>query len=332
MTSLTNIIDRLRPADSCVQHIGQAFAGSNIALAKYWGKRDKKLNLPTNSSLSISLGSLGSRTQIQAIDAPQDRVVLNNRILEVESAFAVRLSGYLDWICPPNRPKFEVNTLNTIPTAAGLASSASGFAALTLALNKAYAWDLPLSSLSVLARIGSGSACRSIFEGFVKWDMGEKTDGSDSLALPLDVHWPEFRIGLLTLTEKSKKVDSRSGMNRTTATSILYQSWPQQAEADVTAIETAIRAKDFATLGPRVEHNAMSMHATMLSAWPPLVYWTPESLAQLQQIWQWREEGLEVFITMDAGPNIKLIFLQEDESELIARLPNLQVIAPFSAT
>ncbi len=305
---------------------GAAFAPSNIALAKYWGKRDAVLNLPVNSSLSVSLGGLGTRTEIRAAGA--DAVYLNGAAVDPADSFAVRTLEFLKRF-PGVGAHFEVRTENNIPTAAGLASSASGFAALVMALDDLAGWGLDKKRLSMLARLGSGSAARSVYDGFVQWHAGAETSGMDSFAEKLDACWPEFRIGILELSASKKPVGSRDGMNRTVETSELYQSWPAQARADLETIRCALKGRDFPLLGKTAERNALSMHATMMSAWPPLIYLQPESMEMIHKVQRLRADGLELYLTIDAGPNIKLLFLASKEADVLVAFPGLQVIKPF---
>lgn len=306
---------------------GQAFAPSNIALSKYWGKRCNEFNLPTNGSLSISLGHLGSDTTIEL--AESDSVSLNGQQLEPSHKFAQRLWAYIDLLLGVERVKLNIKTVNSIPTAAGLASSASGFAALTLALNNLFGWQLNPTQLSILARIGSGSACRSIYSGFVNWNPGEQADGMDSYAEPIESDWSDFRIGLLKLTEVEKTVNSRQGMNQTTASSDLYPQWPEHAEKSRATILEAIQNQDFETLGQTAEKNALTMHATMISAWPPLLYWQASSVETLHKVWALRNEGLPVYLTMDAGPNVKLLFEKASEHDIQKAFETIEIISPL---
>lgn len=307
---------------------GEAFAPSNIALCKYWGKRDAALNLPVNSSLSISLGELGTRTLIKP--AEEDSVYLNHAAVDRGDPFAVRTLAYVDLFRPLlGETCWEIRTENTIPTAAGLASSASGFAALVLALNDLAGWGLDRKQLSLLARLGSGSASRSLFDGFVQWHAGSNADGTDSFAERVPHDWPGFCIGILEISDAQKPVGSRDGMNRTVETSRLYQSWPEQAAADLDCICSAIRNRDFPLLGKTVERNALSMHATMLAAWPPLIYFQPETVEQIHKVQRARADGLELYLTIDAGPNIKLLFLEENAAAVSGAFPGLQIIRPF---
>ncbi|MCS6770608.1 MAG: diphosphomevalonate decarboxylase, partial [Kiritimatiellae bacterium] len=225
---------------------------------------------------------------------------------------------------------FRVETRNSIPTAAGLASSASGFAALALALNDFFGWDLPHNHLSILARLGSGSACRSIFLGFVEWEAGADEDGMDSFAVPLSTQWPELRIGVLTISEDQKAISSREAMKRTRRTSSLYESWPVKVAHDLALIKEAIEGRNFELLGQTAESNALAMHATALAAWPPILFWHPRTVSIIHDIWALRENGLPIYFTIDAGPNIKLLFPQTIENEVRNVFPDATVIAPFS--
>lgn len=318
----------LKRASEAPAPCGEAFAPANIALCKYWGKRDADLNLPINSSLSISLGKLGTRTMVRWTKTA-DRIFLNGKGAPKE--VAARMSAYFD-LFRADGQFFEVRTENNIPTSAGLASSASGFAALIKALDQLMGWGFPARELSLLARLGSGSAARSLYEGFVVWHAGVRSDGMDSYAEPISSDWESLRIGILEVSKSPKKMGSTDGMNRTVETSDLYGSWPAQAGCAFDELRTAIAARDFTLLGKTAEHNALAMHATMLAAWPPLCYWKPQSLARMQTVWQAREDGLELYFTMDAGPNLKLLFLKKDHAAVHALFPNVQVVNPFEST
>lgn len=308
---------------------GKAFAPSNIALCKYWGKRDAELNLPVTSSLSVSLNHLGTVTEIMRA-TEKDNIVLNGIELDEHETFAKRLVTFLDLYRPHPGFKFKVNTFNNIPTAAGLASSASGFAALVLALNDFFAWNLSIQHLSILARMGSGSAARSLMHGFVLWQAGSRSDGMDSFAKPIDIEWPEFRIGVLTLSHSEKSKSSRQAMTETVDTSILYKSWPAQVNRDLDLLLTAIQNKDIQLCGETAEQNALSMHATMIASWPPMLYWLPETVSTLNNIWEMRKQGIPVYLTMDAGPNIKLMF-EKNVSAKIQENFKCEIIAPFAS-
>lgn len=324
------VVQALLPAKLAPLDEAEAFAPSNIALCKYWGKRDRELNLPINASLSVSLGHLGTRTRLMHAVDGRDRVWLNGVEQQTDSGFVRKLLAFVDLFRGEQPLPVHVHTENSIPTAAGLASSASGFAALTLALDRWLQLALEPAQLSVLARLGSGSACRSIFNGFVEWQEGIRDDGMDSHGMALDRRWPALRLGLVKVATGEKAVDSRSGMQRTVETAHLYQSWPLQAATDLEQLHRAIADVDFPLLGRTAEQNALSMHATMIASWPPLLYWQPESVAAMQQVWALRARGSEVYFTMDAGPNLKLLFEDADQAAVEQAFPGLEVLAPFA--
>ena len=266
-----------------------AFASANIALAKYWGKRDAELNLPITSSLSVSLGQLGTQTEIAPVNG-HDEFSLNGKPVPADDRFA--------W---------------------------------ALAVNELFGWRLTRRELSILARLGSGSACRSVCEGFVLWNAGERGDGLDSFAEALPERWPQLRVGLLELNAAPKAVGSRAAMARTVATSALYEGWPAQVQRDLAALRQAITAKDFEQLGQTAESNALAMHGAMLGARPPILYWQPATIEAMRKVWRLRCDGQKVYLTIDAGPNIALLFLA-GEAEIITRaFPQLQVVTPFFA-
>lgn len=314
----------LQKSKSLLKEKGSAFAPVNIALVKYWGKRDQELNLPMTNSLSFTL-SVGTTTTV-SINTTADSVWLNDKPLSLDTPFSRRLIEFCDLFRPNTTTYFDVKTTNDIPTGAGLASSASGFAALTLALNDLFSWNLDKKNLSLLARMGSGSACRSLFDGFVEWHAGSMVNGTDSFAERLDVDWPDLRLGLWILSTEQKPIDSRQAMQSTVEHSSLYASWPAKVAQDLLSLKQALFSHDFALLGQTSENNALAMHATMIASWPPIVYWLEESLKAMRQVWQWRKEGLQVYFTMDAGPNIKLLFLEKDRETIRKLLPTLKII------
>lgn len=316
------------------QKPGQGHAPVNIALSKYWGKRNTELNLPTNGSLSISLPELGTDTRLHWIDATEttsDRIQLNGQALSKEQPFAQRLSRFLDYFRPTTAGFFQVDTTNTVPTAAGLASSASGYAALVLALNDAFDWQLDAKALSLLARLGSGSASRSLYSGFAIWHKGEEENGLDSFAEPIEQTWPSLCVGLLEIDTSTKPMGSTQGMQNTVNHCELYRAWPDKAEKDLAVIHQAILAHDFERMGQTAENNALAMHATMIATWPPILYWQAESVAAMHRVWHLRETGVHVYFTMDAGPNLKLLFPETEKPAIKQAFPNVKVLHPFQS-
>ncbi|MCD6040169.1 MAG: ispE [Gammaproteobacteria bacterium] len=310
----------------------KAFAPTNIALCKYWGKRDQELNLPVTSSLSISLGSKGTSTELCLNEQAQDIFMLNGEVMSLSSNFSRRLESFLDLFRGRHSWHFRVETKTNIPLAAGLASSASGFAALVLALNKLFDWQLDSHQLSILARLGSGSACRSLWPGFVEWSKGIERSGMDSYGKEISAVWAELCIGLLMVNENEKPISSREAMQRTVDTNMFYSLWPEKVNQDLVAIKKAIDEKDFLLLGKTAESNALTMHSLMLSAWPPIQYALPETVAVTQKIWALRQQGIAVYFTQDAGPNLKLLFLSADAALIQSHFPTLEIIKPFETS
>ncbi|HEM3485041.1 TPA: diphosphomevalonate decarboxylase [Streptococcus suis] len=299
---------------------GIARAHTNIALIKYWGKRDKELFLPMNSSLSLTLDAFYTDTKV--VFDPEltaDEFYLNG-ILQKEKEI-LKISQFLDLFCEyiGERAFARVESLNFVPTAAGLASSASAFAALALATATALDLDLSPATLSTLARRGSGSSTRSLFGGFVEWDMG--TGSEDSMAHPIDDADWDIAMVVLAVNTGPKKIASREGMDHTVATSPFYAAWVETAKQDLVDIKAAIANRDFEKLGQITEHNGMKMHATTLSANPPFTYWSADSLVAQEAVRQVREEsGLSAYMTMDAGPNVKVLCRASQMDELVAEL------------
>lgn len=308
---------------------GVAYAPTNIALCKYWGKRDTELNLPVTSSLSISLPDKGAMTTLRWNTKAVDVVTLNGKELAAEDPFVTRLSSYLDLFRTNDKWYLLVDINMNLPVAAGLASSACGFASLAAALNDLMQWQLVPRDVSLLARLGSGSAARSLWNGFVYWHEGIREDGMDSFGEPLDCEWPTLRVGILPISDAQKPISSRDAMLRTVNSSALYGSWPRKVSQDLSIFKQALKTKNFSLLGGTAESNALAMHATMLSSWPPICYFLPETLTAMQKIWEMRRAGCEVYFTQDAGPNLKLLFLQSQAKELLEAFPELEIIEVF---
>ena len=306
----------------------RVFAPANIALCKYWGKRDEELRLPVTSSLSISLDNHGTEVEL-SVQSGRDTLLIDDALISPESPIYQRWSAYLDLVRPSGNVGFLARTYSSVPVGAGLASSASAFAALVLALNELFGWKLAGRDLSILARLGSGSACRSVFRGFVEWHAGEMADGMDSYAEPLPQLWPQLRLGLLLVATEKKAVSSGLAMRLTKETSVLYRSWPLRVGKDLGLLREAIGSKDFSLLGQTAETNALAMHATMLDSQPAILYWRPESILMMQEVWRARAAGLPIYFTMDAGPNLKLIFEKKDMAEVQKIFPAVVIVEPF---
>lgn len=308
---------------------GLAFSPTNIALCKYWGKRDVELNLPATESLSISLPDKGAMTELRIHNENTDYIVLNGEPVASDSTFAKRTSQFLDLFRQQSKWYLHINIKMNIPVAAGLASSACGFASLVSALNDLFDWQLATRDLSILARLGSGSASRSFWSGFVEWHAGMRSDGMDSYAEPLNIDWPGFCVGILPISQAEKSISSRDAMMRTVNSSVLYANWPKKVSQDMAILKQALKTKNFALLGGTSESNALTMHATMLSSWPPICYFLPETIAMMHKVWHLRHEGLQVFFTQDAGPNLKLLFVESDAHAIKSHFPTVDIIRVF---
>lgn len=293
-----------------------ATANANIALIKYWGKRDEKLILPYTSSLSLTLSDLYTQTAVNfSDDFSEDSVTLDGENLLPGSTTFCRVVSMLDLVREKAgiSTKARVVSRNHVPTAAGLASSASGFAALCASAAFAAGLKLTPRELSRLARRGSGSACRSIFGGLVIWHAGE--DDETSYAEPVaEAASPasapknlNLAMIVVTLDDHKKAISSREAMRRTVETSPAYMPWVEQSKLDLSDALEAIRAADIEKLGEVVECNALGMHETMHKAAPPVNYFTDKTYAVLRAVRAMRECGWPVWATMDAGPNVKVL-------------------------
>ncbi len=299
-----------------------ARAGANIALVKYWGKRDARLNLPAAGSISITLADLLTRTTVSPLaDLDDDELLLAGQPVSAERIVPVlerfRALAGSDLRC-------RVETANSFPTGAGLASSASGFAALVVAADAAFGTALDAARLSEQARLGSGSAARSIFGGFVEMAAGQRDDGTDAVAQPLldAAGWP-LEVVVAITEAGTKSVSSTDGMNLTMQTSPYYRAWVDSVPADLDQVRQAIAAKDFEQLGEVAEGSALKMHASALAARPGLIYWNPATIACLHEVRALRAAGTGVFFTVDAGPQVKAVCLPGEGARVARHLAGI---------
>ncbi|MBU5267904.1 diphosphomevalonate decarboxylase [Virgibacillus proomii] len=302
-----------------------AKAHTNIALIKYWGKRNESIILPTNNSLSLTLDGYFTTTTVEYNNSlSKDEFTLDGLAVSGESY--KRVSAFLDLIrnMAGKQVYARVESVNDVPTAAGFASSASGFAALAAAGTKAIGLKLNDQELSRLTRQGSGSACRSIYGGFAEWEMGMREDGSDSYAVPIAPadYW-DIRVAAVVLSSAQKSVSSRVGMRRTVETSPFFQGWLDSISKDLLEIKQGIQTQDFEKVGEIAEANCLKMHATTLGASPPFTYWHDTTLVVMQKIWEMRLQGTPVYFTIDAGPNVKVLYLPEYEEQVKQTLGSL---------
>ena len=287
---------------------GKARAYTNIALIKYWGKKDEEFILPMNNSLSLTLDAFYTETEVIFSDTfTKDEFYLDGE--QQDEKATKKISTFLDLVREKGQTTLNAQVIsqNFVPTAAGLASSASGLAALAGACNEALQLGLDNAGLSRLARRGSGSACRSIYGGFVEWEKGVDDFTSYAKQIPSDHFEDDLAMVFLLLNNQQKDVSSRDGMRRTVETSSFYQGWLDSLDADLAQLKQAITDKNFQSLGETMERNALKMHGTTLAANPPFTYWSPDSLKAMQAVRDLRKQGVPCYFTMDAGPNVKIL-------------------------
>ncbi|KAK5697149.1 diphosphomevalonate decarboxylase [Elasticomyces elasticus] len=308
------------------------FAPVNIAVIKYWGKRDTKLNLPTNSSLSVTLSQDDLRTHTTAscsASFTSETLTLNDSPQDISGARTQACLRELRSLrqqietADPSAPKLSTMNLkiisqNNFPTAAGLASSAAGFAALVRSIANLYALPSTPTELSQIARQGSGSACRSLFGGYVAWNQGTQPDGRDSVAYSVaeQSHWPEMRALILVASAEKKDVSSTSGMQATVTTSSLFQHRVENVVPErMEAMERAVRERDFSGFADLTMKDSNNFHATCLDTSPPILYLNDTSRAAIRicnAINSSAEDGKPICAyTFDAGPNAVIYYLAE---------------------
>ena len=296
-----------------------ASANTNIALIKYWGKVDEAQAIPATSSLSLTLGGTRTTTTVSfdGGDGAADSVTING--VSPSAVELGRVTRFLDLVRARTgvSAPATVTSRASIPLAAGLASSAAGFAALAAAASRAAGMNLDDRALSRLARRGSGSATRSVFGGLVLWNAGH--DDASSYAEPVACEM-DLAMVVVVLSQRYKPISSTRAMRATMASSPLFPAWVEASGRDLQVALEAVRAGDLARLGEIVEGNALGMHATMIAARPGIIYWLPQTVAALHAIRAMREEGLPVWATIDAGPNVKVLTEGARAEEVAAAL------------
>lgn len=292
-----------------------AAAHPNIALVKYWGDRDHAFRIPANSSISLTLSGLKTETRV-GFDPDLDHDQLTINQVPAEPAALLRVGRQLDLIreIAGLKAGAYVHSATDFPMAAGLASSAAAFAALTLAGCAAAGLELDRRELSALARRGSGSAARSIFGGFVELVAGAGHEDSFARPLAEPEHWSI--VDLIVLTDQSPKSTGSSVGHSSAQTSPLQPGRVSDAPRRLRACREAVLAKDFQRLAEVVEQDSDMMHAIMMTSSPPLHYWQPGSLAVMAVVRSLRAQGVAVCYTVDAGPNVHCLCLPEAESSL----------------
>lgn len=295
-----------------------AVAPSNIAFIKYWGKKDEKLRLPANGSISVNLSGLKTTTTVEFSKIYQkDDILINQERREKEIK---RVKEYLDRIRKIAKIslKAKVVSQNNFPTAGGLASSASGFAALTVAGSNAAGLKFSEKELTILARLGSGSACRSIPDGFVEWKSGDTSEDSYAVSIFPHNYWD---ISIITvIVEADRKVISTTDGHKLAHSSPFFKTRLKLINDKIVSIYRLIETKNFQEFGRLIEAEALELHAIMLTSTPALIYWAPATIELMQFIHKLRSEGLPVYFTIDAGPHLFLICQKQHASTIVSKL------------
>jgi len=303
-----------------------ARANANVALVKYWGKRDEELNLPATGSISLTLRGLSVEAEVSFGAGVEDTVVIDDAPPTPDDRG--RVIHFLDLVraATGRRAPAAVRTRSTVPRGAGLASSAAAFAALAAAAVRAAGATWTPEAISALARRGSGSAARSVFGGFVEWTAGEAPDGSDSIGRQLapPEAW-DVRMVVAIVSRAPKAVSSRQGMARAVR-SPFYPAWLDTTPRDLAAARAAIEARDVEALGEIAEHSALKMHAIGLGARPPLLYWRGPTVECVRRVWELRATGTPAWVTIDAGPQVKVLTTAATApvvAEAVGRVPGI---------
>jgi diphosphomevalonate decarboxylase len=299
-----------------------AIANPNIALIKYWGNRDQLIRIPANGSISMNLGGLESRTRVAFDPALEnDLLVLNGQ--EVIGKAQARLGAFLDLIRDLSGTQLfaRVDSRNNFPTGTGIASSASGFAALALAASSAAGLALDEQQLSRLARCGSGSACRSVPSGFVEWYAGHDDESSYAASIAPPEHWA-LNDCVVVVSQVHKPVGSEEG-HMLADSSPLQQVRVVDASRRLDICRQAILKRDFEALAEIAELDSNMMHAAIMTSKPPVLYWQPATMAVMRAVQSWRQDGLPVFFTIDAGPNVHVICPSDYSAQVTTQLEQI---------
>jgi len=302
-----------------------AIAPANIAFIKYWGKQDETLRLPLNSSISMNLDRCFTTTTVEfdkkyKTDSFQ---MLQNKQSKKEAGKVFRHLNRIRKIANTNL-KAKIVTNNNFPKSSGIASSASGFAALTFAAVSSLNLSLSQKQLSILSRLGSGSACRSIPDGFTLWEKGTSSDSSYAVSLYPPSYW-NLRDIILIVSQKGKETSSTKGMENI-GSSPFFKTRLLTVQKNLTLIKKALNNKNFNRFGTILEQDAINMHAVMMTQTPPLFYWNNTTITIIKSIQLWRQENLPVYLTLDAGPNVHLICQQKDERKVNDKIKKLKGI------
>ena len=299
-------------------------ASSDIALVKYWGKKDEELRLPENGSVSINLEGLNTTTTVEFDkEYIKDEVVIEG---ESNRSEVGRVVEHLDRIreLAETNLKARVVSTNSFPKGTGLSSSGSGLSALTMAGAKALDLDLTEKELSILARKGSGTACRCVCGGFVEWRDGDKSEDSYSETIFPSSHW-DIRDVVVVVDEGMKKVSSTEG-HTTAQSSILFRERQKRIGKKIEDLKGYIQNKDFSGFGELVEREALEFHSVLLTSEPPLVAWYPGTLEVIHAVHELRDKGVECYFTINTGFNVHVLTLPTYEDQVRDKMEQLSLV------
>ena len=292
-----------------------ATSPANIAFIKYWGKKNSKLNLPYNGSISMNLDNCLTTTTVHFIEnLKEDEIVVDCRRVEGEAKQRVVniLDIVRDWSGIVSKAK--VSSINNFPSDAGIASSASAFSALALSASLAAGLELSNKKLSILARLGSGSACRSVVDGFAEWKKGKTSESSYAIQIAKPSFW-DLR-DIVVVTSSSKKEKSSTEGHSLASTSPYFTKRQQLISKRLSGLKKALLSKNIDEFGKLLEKEALDLHVIAMTSEPPIFYLNSSTFDVIEVLRGLREKGIKGFFTMDAGPNVHIICRQKDVDEI----------------
>lgn len=300
----------------------KAVSSANIAFIKFWGKKVPSLNIPFNNSISMNLSNCLTKTTVEfRPDLKKDMVLVNKKTMSSDSY--QRVVRFLNIIRKMARINYKakVYTQNNFPSDAGIASSASGFSALALAASTAAGLKLNKNRLSALARLGSGSACRSIPDGFSEWRKGKSDESSYAREIFPVNYWDLCDIVAVVSSERKKKSSGEG--HEAALTSPYFKERQKQLPKRITDFKMALQKKDFELLGKLIEEEAIDLHLIAMSSKPPIFYLNNHTFEVIESLRAWREKGLQAYFTMDAGPNVHVICREKDVVKVNSKLKKI---------
>ena len=297
-----------------------AIAPSNIAFIKYWGKKNEESRLPSNGSISVNLSNLLTTTTVEFSPTLKKDIVIYNKKQITEGRTQKRVIKHLDRIRNLAKCDYKAKTvtITNFPDATGLASSASGYAALTMAASSAAGLKLSQKQLSILARVASGSACRSIPDGYVEWFEGNADETSYAKSIFSFNYW-KIAIVVIIVDREKKEVSSTLGQ-KFVSSNPFFSIRRSHIKEKLVSVKRLIKERKFSEFGQLVEKEALELHAIALTSTPPIIYWQPGTVELMKLVNAWRKEDLEVYFTIDAGPNLFLICEEKKLNVLMKRL------------